>query len=266
MTKKILLTGATDGIGYETAKKLISMGHHVLIHGRSADKLKRVEKELSALGKVESFRADFSNLKEVESFANEILSKHSSIDILINNAGVFKMSDPVGQGGLDSRFIVNTITPYYLSKKLLPILNSQGRIINLSSAAQATVQLNALFGKENLSEFDAYAQSKLALTMFSFEMANKLPSGPIIIAVNPGSLLASKMVKEGFGTEGKDIQIGVNILADLALDAKYSHDSGKYFDNDLESFSAPHNDCLDENLRVEVVSALDQILKETFNL
>ena len=74
----------------------------------------------------------------------------------------------------------------------------------------------------------AYAQSKLALTIWSREMVKELPDGPIVVAVNPGSLLASKMVKEGFGIAGNDLQIGADILCQAALDDSFADASGKY--------------------------------------
>lgn len=88
------------------------------------------------------------------------------------------------------------------------------RVINLSSAAQSPVDLEALAGRVRLyDDLTAYAQSKLALTMWPRSMALSLKdSGPAIIAINPGSMLGSKMVTEGFGVVGNDIRIGAEIL------------------------------------------------------
>ena len=134
--------------------------------------------------------------------------------MLINNAGIFKTPEPITQDGLDVRFAVNTIAPYLLTQKLLPLLGASGRVINLSSAAQSPVDPEALAGRVRLSDdLTTYAQSKLALTMWSRSMALSLKDeGPVIIAVNPGSLLGTKMVKEGFGMAGNDIRIGADIL------------------------------------------------------
>ena len=77
---------------------------------------------------------------------------------------------------------------------------------DLHRAAQAPVDLDAMAGQGVLDEMGAYAQSRLAITIWSRELASELDDGPVVVAVNPGSLLASKMVKEGFGIEGKDIQ------------------------------------------------------------
>ena len=86
----------------------------------------------------------------------------------------------------------------------------------------------------------AYSQSKLAIIIWSQEMARKHPSGPAFISINPGSLLATKMVKEGFGIEGKNINIGADILVKAATDKTFLSYSGKYYDNDIRKFSLPH--------------------------
>ncbi len=112
----------------------------------------------------------------------------------------------LGQG-LDVRFVVNTFAPYLLTQRLLPLLGPPGRVVNLSSAAQASVNPDAMRGTVKLADMEAYAQSKLAITMWSRVMAETLSDGPAIIAVNPGSLLGSKMVKEGFGVAGNDLRI-----------------------------------------------------------
>ena len=142
MKKTIFLTGATDGIGFETAKVLVGAGHTVLIHGRSNAKLTDTEKVLSRIdgaGIIESYRADLSKITEVEALASAITRDHSSLDVIINNAGVFKTPVPVTGDGYDVRFMVNTISPYLLTKRLLPLLAGDGRVINLSSAAQSPV-------------------------------------------------------------------------------------------------------------------------------
>lgn len=267
MQKTILITGSTDGIGLETAKILASQGHHILLHGRNLAKLEAAEKiasELSDKTNVETYLADLSRMGDVEALANAVTETHEKLDVLINNAGIFKTADPVTQDGLDIRFVVNTLAPYLLTQKLLPLMDVSGRVINLSSAAQSPVNPEALSGKVSLSdEFEAYAQSKLAITMWSRYMAlAHKDTGPTFIAVNPGSLLATRMVKEGFGMEGKDIGIGADILFRLAVADEFSTDSGKYFDNDSGSFADPHRDALDTQKNEALIKTIEKTLLE----
>ena len=183
--------------------------------------------------------------------------------MLINNAGVYKTPDSITPDGYDVRFVVNTIAPYLLTRQLLPLMDNTGRVINLSSAAQSPIDLKAFAGKARLSDSEAYAQSKLAITMWTRQLA--LESGdeaPVFIAVNPGSLLATKMVKEAYGMDGGDVQIGADILCRAALDEEFSGVTGQYYDNDSGQFTAPHGDALDQEKSRKVVDAIDTVLSE----
>ena len=265
MQKTILLTGATDGIGFETAKMLASKKLSLLLHGRSDSKLAQVKETLYLINSeavIETFQADLSNLSDVEKLASDIKMKHARVDVLINNAGVFKTPRPTTDSGYDIRFIVNTIAPYLLVKRLLPLFNNNGRIINLSSAAQAPVSLEALKGDQSLSDSAAYAQSKLAITMWTFQLAKTLSNdGPSLIAVNPASFLGSKMVKEAYGSQGKDLSIGADILVRAALSDDFADHTGEYFDNDHGDWSLPHPDALNETKNNTLIAAIDEILE-----
>ena len=259
MSKTILVTGSTDGIGLLTAKKLASEGHEVLLHGRNQTKLEAAAAKVG--GRTASYVADLSRMADINAMADAIRQNHARLDVLINNAGILKAPDPLTADGFDIRFMVNTFAPYTLTRRLLPIIPKEGRIINLSSAAQAPVDLDAMAGRGALDEMAAYAQSKLAITIWSRELGKELGAGPVVVAVNPGSLLASKMVKEGFGIAGKDMQIGVDILCRAALDAEFADASGRYFDNDIGSFSQPNPAALDAKHAGDVMQALEECVK-----
>lgn len=267
MQKTVLVTGATDGIGLETAKMLFQAGHTVLLHGRNPNKLKALEKQLDTLssegaeGKYDAFVADFSVLQDVEKLAKEVQTRYSTIDVLINNAGILRVADSRTSLGVDVRFVVNTIAPYLLTKKLLPLIPKNGRVVNLSSAAQAPVEIPALLGKLTLDERHAYAESKLALTMWSRQLGLAYKNdGPVIVSVNPKSLLGSNMVKEAYGIEGDDVSLGADILYRATLSDEFSDAHGAYFDNDAERFADPHKDALDPQKVSAVVDAIESLI------
>ncbi len=260
MAKTILVTGATDGIGLQVAKALASQGDNIILHGRNSAKLDAVKDKHPVFDGAEIFQADLSDLESVRNLATAIETRHSRLDVLINNAGVFKVAHPVTGDGFDVRFYVNTFAPYYLTKRLLPLMGKEGRVINLSSAAQAPVDLDALTGKTILPDSMAYAQSKLALTMWSRHMADNTKDGPAIIAVNPGSFLGTQMVKDAYGSEGKDIAIGVDIITRLATGPGYGDANGKYFDNDAGQFGTPHPDALNSEKNKTIVDVIEAVL------
>lgn len=266
MQKTILITGSTDGIGLETARVLVSLGHQVLLHGRNPTKTEDAEKALSELaggGRVESYAADLARMTDVEALAEAVADKCSKLDVLINNAGVYNAPKPRTEEGLDVRFAVNAIAPYLLTRRLSALLGRSGRVINLSSAAQSPVDLEALAGRARLSDATAYAQSKLALTMWSRSLALALENhGPAVIAVNPGSLLGTKMVKQAFGVAGGDVGIGAEILRRAALADEFAAASGQYYDNDSRRFASPHPDALDPQKSREIVRVIETVLAE----
>lgn len=238
-SKTVVITGATDGIGLETAKLFAIDGYHIIIHGRNAHKLLAVKEELIALNKqviVDTYLADLSDMQAVKTLAQQLISDQANIDILINNAGVFKTENPKTNSGLDIRFVVNSLAPYYLTKLLMARFNEDSRVINLSSAAQEPIDKQAFFGHIFVPDMQAYAQSKRAIRLWTKALALQNTS-PLMLSVNPGSLLASKMVKEGFGVAGSDLSIGANILYKLATDKQMLAFHGQYFDNDAGHFS-----------------------------
>jgi len=264
MEKTVLITGSTDGIGLETAKAMAAEGHRVLLHGRSSEKLEQARvavQDNASRDAVECYLADLSDLESVKGLAAAVSEKHTKLDVLINNAGIYGVPKISGDSDIDLRFVVNTIAPYLLTKLLLPLFDASGRVINLSSAAQAPVDLSALAGPSNLPDSTAYAQSKLALTMWSRYLAMELGNeGPSIVAVNPKSLLGSKMVKEAYGMQGADLSIGADILVRAAMSDEFANASGKYFDNDSEQFAPPHPDALDNVKCGKLMLAMDEYL------
>lgn len=264
MTKTILITGATDGIGLLTAQKLAMLGHNLLLHGRNRGKLDKVQSELRnsfPQTQLSTYIADLSDLSAVHALASSVKTDHKNLDVLINNAGILKTPQTLTNDGLDIRFVVNMLAPLYLTEQLLPLIPQTGRILNLSSAAQNPVNLAALTGDVQLGrDMEAYAQSKLAITMWSRILGEQLEDGPVVYSVNPGSLLGTNMVKGGFGIAGNDVNIGADILVRLSLDENLDAPSGSYFDNDAGQFGPPHPDALDNAKSVAVVAAVKELV------
>ncbi|MDT0540652.1 MULTISPECIES: SDR family NAD(P)-dependent oxidoreductase [Croceitalea] len=268
MKKNILITGSTDGIGKLTALKLAKEGHSLFLHGRDPKKLEatiiEIRKEANTktiFGSV----ADFSDLQSVCKMAKRTALELPKLDVLINNAGVFKSSQLVNSNGIDLRLVVNYLAPYLFTQGLLPVLKkaTAPRIINLSSAAQASVSLEALKGSKTIGVQEGYAQSKLALTMWSFDLAQK-EKDVTIIAVNPGSLLNTKMVKEAYGNHWSSADKGASLLYDLAILSEFEEKTGLYFDNDKGdprgTFGEAHADAYNEIKIGQLISATEELL------
>lgn len=263
--KTILITGSTDGVGKLTATKLAKSGHQIILHGRNSKKLENTIseiKEKTTNDNVSGFVSDLSDFDSIKKMIVEISNKFPAIDMLINNAGIFNSRIEQNQDNLDMRFAVNYFAPYLLTNGLLPVLKNSGspRIINLSSAAQSAVSIEALHGKESISSQVAYAQSKLALTMWSFDFAKANPN-IVTIAVNPGSLLNTKMVKEAYGQFWSSADKGADILFELAISEKHAESNGKYFDNDKGTFSTAHNDAYNQEKINQLIFETNKILK-----
>src|SRR6266496_2495682 len=153
----IFVTGSTDGIGKLTALQLAKQQAHVLIHGRNEKKVASV-------------------VDEVRKLANEVLEKHDKIDVLINNAGAGTADQRYGKDGTELRMTVNYLAPFLLTHLLLPTLKNAApsRIVNVSSAGQAPIDFNDVMLEKNFDGVQAYCQSKLALIMFTIDLAEQL--------------------------------------------------------------------------------------------
>ncbi|MEO1340844.1 MAG: hypothetical protein AAFV28_06810 [Cyanobacteria bacterium J06635_13] len=116
-------------------------------------------------------------------------------------------------------------------------------------------------GKKNTSQGEAYAQSKLALTMWSFYLAKQEPDLNVI-AVNPGSLLNTNMVAEAFGKHWSSADKGASILYELAVTEDYQDSSGKYFDNDKGAFAKAHPDAYNETKINELIAKTSIVLAD----
>lgn len=238
----ILLTGASDGIGRQTASELAAAGAHLILHGRNQAKLDAVVASLERIpghGAIETVVADLSDLEQVRALAEEVDRRlgERGLDVLLNNAGVYLKQRETGAQGHELTWTVNYLAPFLLSHLLLPALQRSedgGRIVNVSSVAHSRGRLNwkDLNFTRGYSAYDAYAQSKLALTMFSKELAERLgDQGPLVVSLHPG-VVSTKLLIEGFGVEGSEsLSEGAATSVHLALlpAERLRADNGGYF-------------------------------------
>jgi len=237
--KTALVTGSTDGIGRQTAVELAALGADVLVHGRDARRgaaaLAAVQ-AASAGGSAALYLADLSTVAGVRGLGARICAEHARLDVLVNNAGVYSPERRVTGDGLELTFAVNVLAPFVLSRELLPLLRAAApsRIVNLSSASHWTgemhwADLQSAAGYESIA---AYDQSKLAVTLFTFELARRLVgSGVTVVCLDPGDV-DTKMLRAGWpDLPGIDVVAGAATSVQLAASPEAAGVSGVYYED-----------------------------------
>lgn len=203
--KTVLVTGATAGIGLETALGIAKLGAHLIIVGRTAEKTKRVCDELKAASgnqQVEFLLADLALLSGVRKLAEEFLSRTSTLHVLVNNVGAINLERQVTAEGLELTFALNHLGPFLLTKLLLPALEkaAPSRIVNVSSDAHRSVGLDFddLQHDRSYSSFGAYSRSKLMNILFTRELARRVAGQRITAnALHPGMVASDFINKPG---------------------------------------------------------------------
>lgn len=243
--KVILITGATDGIGKQTAIDLASRGATVLLHGRSDERGKDTMEDIirsTRNEKVNFYKADLSSLAEVRRLAANIQADYPGLDILINNAGIGSgnlqdATPALSKDGYELRLAVNYLAPFLLTRLLLPMLGrNSSRVINVASIGQRRIDLSNIMLERNYSPIAAYQQSKLALVAFTFELAERYKNSSITFnCLHPGTYLATKMVRESGITPMGSVQTGSDAINHLAISAELEGITGKYFDQKQEA-------------------------------
>jgi NAD(P)-dependent dehydrogenase (short-subunit alcohol dehydrogenase family) len=231
--KTILVTGATDGIGLETARQLVAMGHRVVLHGRRQERLDAARAELApeATAPIETAVADFARLASVHAMAEELRARGLVLDVLVNNAGIYANDPELTDDGFEATFGVNHVAPFLLTHLLLPALATRGaRIVTVSSIAHGRGRLDPRTWR-SLAGFDpygAYAQSKLANVLMTAELARRLPAHVIAFSLHPG-VVSTKLLTEGFGMRGSDsLAAGADTSVWLATAPEARALSGRY--------------------------------------
>jgi retinol dehydrogenase-14 len=234
--KTILVTGATDGIGKQTALELSHMGARVIIHGRNPQRVQdTIEEILKSSGndKLEYLVADFSSLQQVKAMADEIRSNFEHLDVLVNNAGTIPMQRLLTEDGFEFNFQVNHLAPFLLTNLLLELLkkSAPARIIFVSSDAHAMCELdfNNLQAEKNFDWLNAYGLSKLGNMYLTYELAERLQgTGVVVNCLHPGDV-DTKMQRATTTVKGITTILGAATSVYLSSSPEIENINGKYF-------------------------------------
>ena len=227
-----LITGSTSGLGRELALRLGSMGTHVIVHGRNRERgMEVVAASERAGGRARFYAADLASLEQVRAFAQAVLDDYQKLDLLINNAGIaFGQERSVSQDGHELHFQVNYLSHFLLTQMLLPRIreSAPSRIVNVSSGAQQAIDFDDVMLEKNFTGGRAYAQSKLAQILHTFDLAEELDgTGVIVNALHPATLMNTPMVLNAGVTPRATIEEGANAVMQLVTSPDIG--SGGYF-------------------------------------
>jgi NAD(P)-dependent dehydrogenase (short-subunit alcohol dehydrogenase family) len=219
--KRVLITGATSGIGRVAARELSRLGASVVALGRDAGKLAELKRELG----VETLQCDLSSLADVRRAAAEYKERFPRLDVLLNNAGGISGARALTRDGYETTFAVNHLAYFLLTKELLGVLRTSApsRIVNVASEASrapgAGVRLDDL-QNQRWSKMGSYGRSKRQNLLFTFELARRLEgTGVTVNALHPG------VVKSGFGAQAGWFKWAVRLAAPFMLTPEQGADT-----------------------------------------
>jgi NAD(P)-dependent dehydrogenase (short-subunit alcohol dehydrogenase family) len=239
----ILITGSTDGLGLAVARDLAASGAAVLLHGRDETRgraaLDRIRSE-TGNDRVQLYLADLSALDRVRHFAEAVSADHERLDVLVNNAGIAtgRAGRQLSHDGYELTFAVNYLSHFLLTMLLLPLLerSAPARIVNVASIGQAPIDFDDVMLERGYDPFRAYAQSKLAQIMFTFELAERLRgSGVTVNALHPATLMDTKMVRETYGRAMTSVDEGKQSTLRLISSPELEGVGGRYFEGTREA-------------------------------
>jgi NAD(P)-dependent dehydrogenase (short-subunit alcohol dehydrogenase family) len=241
-SKKILLTGGTSGIGEVAAIELATRGANVVIACRNMEKgnevVKKFNRTLTRKGSISLLKCNLSSLRSVKSACLEYKNKFKTLDVLINNAGIWNFKHKTNLEGIEETFAVNFLAPYLMTTELLNILNPlESRIIFTASALhQGKINFEDIEFKNAYSGVKAYRQSKLAIILLAHFLAKKLSGTGITVNCNHPGLVSTGIGREAglfsnllFKLLGKSPQKGADTLLYLVTSDEVSKITGEYF-------------------------------------
>lgn len=253
--KRVLVTGATAGIGFETAKAIAMQGAEVIVVGRNAEKTKAVTEELRRLSgnqNISFMLADLSSMAQVRALAAEFLARYDRLDVLVNNAGAMNMKRELTVDGYETTFATNHLSYFLLTNLLLPALEkaAPSRVVCVASEAHrgATLDFGDLMN-ESYTTFTAYGRSKLANILFGRELAKRVQGKGITVnTLHPGVVASNFFAgKPGvWGAIGKVASVfmiskeaGAKTSVFLATSKDVEGVTGAYFDKQREKRPSP---------------------------
>ena len=199
LQRHIIITGASDGIGLEASSQLAGDGHHVVMVGRSPEKLAagvaRVLRE-SPRAQIDSFVCDFASLADVRGLVHELLTAYPRIDVLVNNAGTVHDKRTLTEDGLEATFQVNHLSGFLLTELLLERLveSAPARIVTTASIGhyRGTMNFDDLGFERGYQIMRAYSRSKLANVLHTRDLARRLEgTGVTATCLHPGTVATS---------------------------------------------------------------------------
>jgi len=247
--KRVLVTGATSGIGFAAACSLAQQGARVALVGRNAAKTARCVEKIRAAApgaEVSSFLCDFSRQSEVRRLAAEVLRNPDRIDVLVNNAGsVFKRRE-LTEDGIEATFALNHLGYFLLTRLLLDriVRSAPARIVNVASIGhrRGTMDFDDLFFQREYKLMRAYGRSKLANVLFTRHLARKLAgTGVTVNCLHPGAvntaiwsrapLLARPIIALVGLFAFISAEEGGQRIVDLVVNPELAGTTGQYFEN-----------------------------------
>ena len=229
-----LVTGSTSGLGQKLAIRLGSMGMHVIVHGRNRERGMEVVGAITSegVGSARFYRADLASFEQVRGFGEAVLRDYDRLDVLINNAGIASAPNgrALSEDGHELIFQVNHLSHFLLTRMLLPRLlkSAPSRLVNVSSGAQQPIDFDDVMLENGFSGGRAYAQSKLAQVLFTFDLAEELEgSGVIVNTLHPATYMDTPMVTRGGGTPRTTVAQGADAVMQLVTSPDIG--SGGYF-------------------------------------
>jgi len=263
--RKVLITGATSGLGRELALRLAAQGWSVLAHGRDQGRLDDLRREAGAA--VRPLVADLASLKDVTKLADLTTAATDRLDVLVNNAGVG--FGPPGQrrqssaDGHELRMAVNYLAPVLLTRRLIPLLTASApaRVVNVGSIGQVPFDPADFAFERGYDGTTAYRRSKLALCAFTFDLADELPASAVTVnCLHPASLMPTAMVREARTAPISNLDEGVTATLRLITDPGLAGVTGEYFNGSRPDRALP--EAYDPGFRAKLRATTAELLAD----